>query len=209
MLILGAMLSLFIYLPVAGTSAQVGSVASDPAPLIGSWTLNRELSGATPSPDVQGRRGEGRGGGARGGGFGGGMGGGRAGRSPSDQGRSDARAEGERAVALVQELITPTTKWLITRATGDMLAFTNADGRTARYTPNNKTEKHQLTNGTIETKSKWSRGELSQEISASDVIEIVRTFAIDSSTGQLIVTTTFTGGRQQRPFRVVYDRDDE
>lgn len=210
-LVIVAILSLCSWSSAIGMSAQTGTVTEGASPIVGSWSLNRELSATTPSPEVGGRRGGRRGDGAGvgGGGFGGGFGGGRGGRG---QGRGEARADGERAVALVQELITPPTKWLIVREAGETLAFTNADGRTVRYAPNNRTEKHQLINGTIETRSKWDHGEFRQEISAPGALDMVRTFASDASTHQLIMTTTFDGetaGRDRRPFRVVYDRDEE
>ena len=179
--------------------------------LLGSWSLVRESGDLVPSPDVGGRRG-GRG---RGGGFG--VGGGRfggggrgAGRSGGDpNARAEAREEAQRLAALMGELLTPSTSWLIGREEGDTLAFTTADGRTVRYTPNNKTEKHQLINGTIETKSKWSDRELRQEIEAPGGIAMVRVFGIDQATGRLVVTTTVSGrGGKDRPYRVLYEHDD-
>jgi hypothetical protein len=208
----GAFVGVCAVFPTVELSAQKGgSVAPGLARFVGDWTLNRELSGTTPSPDVATRGGgrRGRGIGIGGGGFGGRPGGGR-GNGPEGQDPAEARKEAERRAALVQELLTPTTSWRIGRDAGETIALTNADGRTVRYNPNNKTEKHQMTNGTIETKSRWDHGELRQEISLSGGLNIIRTFSMDPSSDQLVVTTTFGGGRggRERPFRVVYDRDE-
>ncbi|MEQ1760198.1 MAG: hypothetical protein ABL986_17925 [Vicinamibacterales bacterium] len=194
-----------VWLAVAGVSAQVAP-PDDRAAFLGSWSLNRELSGAAPSPDLPGRQGR------RGGGFSGGFGGGRGGRGQNPQSAGEARAENERLVALLQELVTPETRLRIARGEGDVIALTSADGRTARYLPNGKTERHQQNNGTIETQTTWQQGELRQELSGPGGIRVSRTFAIERETDQLIVSITTPegrGGGQQRPFRAVYDRDAE
>jgi hypothetical protein len=182
----------------APSAAQ--SAADNRAALIGRWVLNRELSGPTPSPDFGARRG-----GSRGRGFA--IGGGRG--SPTSDNRAAARAEGERLVALMAELVTPETKLEISSAGGQTLAFTSGDGRTVRYTADNKVEKHQQLNGVIETRSKWIRDELRQEINAADVIAMVKSFAVDPATDQLTVTTALANARRDddRPTRVVYERE--
>jgi hypothetical protein len=192
----------------AAAPAQSAPAVTERRALVGSWSLNRERSGVTPSPDFTSRRG-GRRGGAPGG-FGGGFGGNRGGATPTADGRAAARAEADRVAAVVQELITPTPRWDISIDRGETLAFTSDDGRTARYTPDNKNEKHQLINGTVQTKSRWVRSEFRQEIAASETAIMTRTFAVDPATDQLVVSMTF--GRQadrDRPFRLVYDRDED
>jgi hypothetical protein len=186
------------------------STAVDVTSLVGSWTLNREASTTTFAPDVQGRRAGVRRGGF-GGGFGGGRGAGRGGAGQTEDAGADARAERQRLTAVMQELVTPSTHLLIRRDDDGALAMTDADGRTVRYVVNNKVEKHQLTNGTIETRSRWDHGELRQDVNASDAIALSRSMAIDRSTTQLVLTTTMAGGRgnRERPFRAVYDRDED
>ena len=117
-------------------------------------------------------------------------------------------------MALIQELMTPTAHWVITSGEGGAITFTDSEGRSMRFAPNNKTEKHQLTAGTIETKTRWDNEQLRQEIALSGGMNAVRTLAVLPENGQLIVTTTMEGGPGGRggrrpPFRFVYLRDGE
>ena len=85
--------------------------------------------------------------------------------------------EMEKTMALMQELMTPTAHWIITSADDGTIVFSDAEGRSSRYIPNDKKEKHQLTDGTIETKTKWDNGQLRQEIFLSAGMKAVRVFA--------------------------------
>ena len=212
-------------LGVAGFVASVAlqavqsTVPEDHSAYFGGWTLNRELSSIlrTPDgPDGRGRKGGGgRGrGGTRGGGFGGpgGRGGfgapggaGAPGGSPSFDPK-----EMEKTMALMQELMTPTAHWIVTSTDDGTVIFTDAEGRSSRFVPNDKKEKHQLAAGTVETKTKWDKGQLRQEISLPAGMKAVRVFVAERETPQLTVTTTMEGGPTGRrpPFRVVYDRDE-
>lgn len=117
----------------------------------------------------------------------------------------------ERMRALMQEFMTPTVRWVIGGGEGDLVVFTDADGRSTRYAANDKKEKHQLLTGTIETRTKWDGGELRQEIELRDGMKAIRTYGLDDD--QLVVTTTMEGGRgpgggrRRAPVRWVYDRD--
>lgn len=182
--------------------------------LFGGWTINRESSSTGPSPDRAGARGRGGpppgrmpggGFGGRGGGFGGGGFGGRGG------GRQvDAEAM-EKRRALMQELMTPTVRWVIAGGDDGIIVFTDADGRTTRYVANDKKEKHQLLTGTIETQTKWVEGALRQEIALGDGVQATRTYALEGD--QLVVETMIDGGRgpggggRRAPVRWEYDRD--
>jgi hypothetical protein len=116
----------------------------------------------------------------------------------------------EKTMALMQELMTPTAHWIMTSADDGTIVFSDAEGRSSRYIPNDKKEKHQLTDGTIETKTRWDNGQLRQEIFLSAGMKAVRVFAVMPQDKQLTVTTTMEGGRGERrpPFRLVYDRDE-
>lgn len=214
-------------LGVAGLVASVVLQASQsPAPkdhsaYFGGWTLNRELSSSPPAPDVpdgSGREGRGGGrgrGGPPGGGFGGPGGGGGFG-APGGAGGlgggppSFDPKEMEKTMALVQELMTPTAHWVVSSADDGTIVFSDAEGRSSRFVPNNKKEKHQLTAGTIETKTKWDKEQLRQEISLPAGMKAVRVFVASPETTQLTVTTTMEGGPAGRrpPYRLVYDRDE-
>ena len=110
----------------------------------------------------------------------------------------------------MQELMMPVPHWIVTGRDDGTIVFTDNEGRSVRYLPNEKKEKHQLTAGTIETKTKWDKGELRQEIALFDGMKAVRVHTISPETAQLTVTTTMEGGPGGRrsPFRLVYDRDE-
>ena len=209
---------------VAGSMTIIGQsqAPDDHAAFFGRWTLNRELSsqhktldpgdrGGGPAAGRGGRAGGGSGGGGgfpggRGGGGRGGVPGGGAG-GPGGRARPDPEAM-ERLRALMEELATPTAWWLIARTDGNAVSFTDAEGRSMRFVADDRKEKHQLAGGTIETKTKWDKGALRQEIAVPGAMTIVRTFTVTPETRQLVVTTT-SGGRRgsQSPPRFVYDAD--
>ena len=212
-------------LGVAGLVASMAvqavqpTVADDHSAYFGGWTLNRELSSSlrtTDEPDGGGRDGGGgRGhGGTSGGGFGG-SGGRRGFGGPGGAGVPDGSPafdpkEMERTMALVQELMTPTAHWIVTSADDGTVIFADAEGRSSRFVPNDRKEKHQLTAGTVETKTKWDKGQLRQEISLPTGIKAVRVFASIPETTQLTVTTSLEGdpSGQRPPSRFFYDRDE-
>ena len=113
-------------------------------------------------------------------------------------------------MALLQEVMTPAVHWVVTSADDGTLVFADAEGRSSRFVPNDKKEKHQLTAGTIETKTRWDKGQLRQEISLPPGIKAVRVFVAVPETKQLTVTTSLEGGPGGRrpPSRFVYDQDE-
>jgi hypothetical protein len=98
----------------------------------------------------------------------------------------------------------------VTSADDGTVIFADAEGRSSRFVPNDRKEKHQLTAGTVETKTKWEEGQLRQEISLPTGTKAVRVFASIPETTQLTVTTSLEGGPSGRrsPSRFVYDRDE-
>lgn len=196
----------------------------------GGWTLNKDLSATSPSEEGRGRgRGDGGGrrggggfggpgGGGGGGGFGGGFGGpggGGPGGPGGGRGGFDPQKMQE-GMAAMREVMTPTNHWVIT-ADGEVLTFSDAEGRSSHYTANDKKEKHQLAEATIETKTKWTtNGQLHQELSLPGGMKLSRDLSVvDGEVPQLIVTVTPEGGpgddrggdRRRPPRRFVYDRD--
>lgn len=213
--------------------------AQEPSPpqrasYYGGWTLNKDLSASGPTPDGgerggRGRRGPGGGfggpGGGRGGpggGFGGPAGGGPGGPGGGlggprggfggPGGRNFDPQKMDEAMAVMREVMTPTTRWMITGEAG-VVTLTDADGRSSRYTTDGKKEKHQLSNAAIETKSRWENGQLRQELSLPAGMKALRVFAVvQGETPQLVVTVSPQGGPEGRagrrpPLRFVYDRD--
>jgi hypothetical protein len=192
-------------------------------PIVGGWTLNRELSGPQRSSEDEGsqegaRRRGGFGGGGRGGrgGFGGGFGrggfggGGFGGGGFGGGGGNFDPKVMEARRDMMREVLTPPVHWVITHAADDAITFVDGEGHSSRYIPNDKKEKHQLTAGTIETKTKWDKGELQQELSFGGDMKITRTFSVEENGTRLVVTTNGSGqdrGGRRPPTRFVYDRD--
>lgn len=181
-----------------------------PSPtLSGQWVINTELSSPMTGPGsdaIGGGRGGGRGG--RGGGFGGGRGGGgfggfggrgrQGGGRPSDE-------EMQRQRALMRELMTlPPRFTVVQQATS--ITVSEPDGVTRTYQVDGTREKHQLTNGVIETKTKWADGSLVMELEAGRRT-VRRTFTVrDTGDGRrLEVATTIEGAPDSARRLVVYD----
>jgi hypothetical protein len=197
---------------VGGTTPVAGQDAGpeNRAGLYGGWRLNREQSTARngESPGDEGRRqggAPGQGGHRGGGGFPG-----RGGRGGSfGGGRGVDPEKMQQTRDLMRELMTPAAHWVITNGSEGVITLVDETGRSTRITANNKKERHQLTAGTIESKTKWDSGLLSQEIEISGGMKFTRTFHVEPATGQLIVSVTSSGGRGDRPpVRFIYDRDD-
>lgn len=199
--------------------AQVGAREAG-VNLSGAWEMNRDLSSAPGSgpvgADGPGRGGPGRGGGAGGpggggrgpgggrGGFGGGFGGGggRPRGGPPDGAPSREDMEARRA--LVQEVLTLPARMTITQD-GDKVVVIEPDGVVRTYMVNGAAEKHQLTNGTIETKARWKGATLQMEIGVGARMRLVRTFEASDDPRRLEVTTAFEGGGKDQGQRTVYD----
>jgi hypothetical protein len=198
---LGAALALLA--PALAAAGQ-----SDRPMLAGTWTINRSLStpaGSVPTPDVTpddepdmdqigrgvyGRRGA----------FGPG---GRSGRGPGG-----ARAREEDLAtrrALMDELLAMPASLTIAQD-GDRLSFVEPDGIARIYYANNRTEKHQLLNGTIETKSRWDDGALVMELAPRGGPTITRRYAVRPGVpGQLEITTRVDRDRKGVKRVAVYE----
>ncbi len=185
-----------------GISARaLGGDTPVPHPrLDGAWTLNRQMGDQTRRGGGDVGPGEDRGGGGHShGGFGMGPGGGRGmggGMRPMGEGAMPDREEMERRRALVRELLEPSPRLTIT-TDGDLVAFTDADGRVRKYTANGKKEKHQFDNGTVETKTKWDADHLVVETSLRGGMKVTETYALAADTRQLIVQTKMDGGQMR------------
>ena len=198
----------FFWTAVAVALLDIHVLGAQPAPedhsaYFGGWTLNRELSSQPPSLEPS-RGDHGRLGGGRGGGdFGGPGGRGGVGRPPFDP------EQMKRTTGLMQELMAPLAHLVITSAEGGAIRFTEADGLSRKFVPNDTKEKHQFVNGTIETKTKWEDGELRQEFLLAEGMRLVRTYAVTPEPKQLVVATTMDGGPGGRrdPIRFVYEAD--
>jgi hypothetical protein len=183
--------------------------------LAGTWTLNPALGtprGSAAMPDDDTGMGPGRPVGGGGGGGGGGIGGGGiGGRTPFGNRGGASRGgppprKGDRAAsgALMQELLEPVARVTI-RQDGDRIAFVEADGIAREYVANDKVEKHQLVNGTIETKTRWDGDALVMELRASKRMTIVRRYTVRGDERRLEVTTSVDGGPKSAKRLAVYE----
>lgn len=106
--------------------------------------------------------------------------------------------------ALVQEVLTLPARMTITQD-GDKVVVIEPDGVVRTYVVNGAAEKHQLTNGIIETKAKWQGATLRMEIVVGARMKLVRTFEVSDDPRRLEVTTAFEGSDKDQGQRTVYD----
>ena len=212
-----------------GVAVAVASVAAwGMRPLVaqapdfgGSWMINRDLStppGSQPGPPPEGRGGRGRGGGGGMGGPGGrggpgggrggfGRGGGRGGgpRGGDPKARRDAM---EARRALMDEILAMPPRVTIAQD-GDRLTLIEPDGVVRTYVANGKKEKHQLTNGVIETATSWDGSRLKMTVAAGDRVRLVRTFEVKADPRRLEVITAFERAPDDARQVTVYDEAEQ
>jgi len=216
-----AMLDTALGSALALALAAGGAVGAAQAPVTerpkieGAWTLNRDIgdrpgrSAGMPDDQGGGHRHGGYGGGG-GGGYGGGMGGMRGGGMGGGGQMSDEqRAEMQRRRNLARELLTPPTRLNIS-VDGEIVSFTDADGRVKKYKVDGKKEKHQFDNGTVETKSKWAEGALTIETSMDGGMKFTQSYSLVSDHRELMVQTKMEGGMsrdddERKPITHYYD----
>jgi hypothetical protein len=229
---LSAVLSICL---LAVTSLLAGAAQSPtPAPststplLSGAWDLNREASSPPPSgagPEGEGGAGHhgargghggggggGRGGWGMGGGTGGGTGGGMHGGSGANNGERPDREEMQRLRDLAQEVIASPPRLVIDQD-GSLVSFTDDEGHVRRYDATGKPEKHQLTSGTVDTKTRWEDAALVVETTMPNGFKVTKRYALSTAADakQLVVTTQVEGGHggsgegKRPPHKAVYD----
>ena len=145
-----------------------------------------------------GREGGPGGGGGRGagGGVGGRVGGG---ARPGGGGPGGGPSGGERPSAeqmeanraLMQEVMVLPVRFTIIQE-GDKLIVSEPDGVVRTYVANGKGEKHQLTNGTVETKTTWDGPSLRMQMAVGERVKVERRFTLQhNGPRRLEVTTGF------------------
>jgi len=179
------------------------TVAQEATSLRGQWRLNAaasDLGGAPSEAETPGPRG---GRAPMGGGGFGGPGvspfGGMRGRPPMDAEAMKQRRD------LIRELLEPVQRFTLEHD-ATMARFTYADGRQVTYRTNGKAEKHQATNGVVETETRWQKGALVRETHLDDGLRITETFTRPAPE-QLTLTVKMSGGplRGARPLTRVYE----
>jgi hypothetical protein len=195
---------------VSTVGAQTPSTpGSSPAssPIVGAWTLNKDLSDAGPagrgdrdgqSGDDAGRRG-GYGGGRRRGG--GGFGGGGFGRGGGGTGQPQDREAAQRMRdALRDEMQAPDHLTIVQSDT--TIIITTKDGRTTRLSTDGTKVKDESTG--IERKTKWDGSKLVSEVTGLGSGKMTETYSVDAELKQLRVALAIDGPRKTSMTRV-YD----
>ena len=189
----------------------------------GAWSIDKTRSTAPGSvgmpdegPGGGGHRRGGGGGGGYGGGHGGGGGrgggggyggmGGGGGRGGPGGGHSEEERAARRA--LIEELIAVPPKFTIAQD-GDKVIFIEPDGVVRTYVANDKPEKHQLQNGTIETKSRWDANALEMELKSPGGLTLTRRYEVRGTPRQLEITTTASRGDRNAKRVAVYQVTDD
>ena len=102
----------------------------------------------------------------------------------------------QRRRLLMREVLQPPTRLNIS-VDGDIVSFTDADGRVRKYKADGKKEKHQFDNGTVETKSKWDPAALVIEMSLDGGMKVSQSYGVAPDRRQLVVQTKMEGGHSQ------------
>jgi hypothetical protein len=167
--------------------------------LSGAWVLNKELS--TPasafspppsrsSPPPRPRDG----GGWRIGSWGNG-------REPM---RRDDEQKQRTQRAAIAELLQPSPRLTITHTDVEVV-FVDANGHTRKYKTSGEKQKNQLFASTVETKTKWKDGKLTQEFDVGGA-KVTFEYATGASPDQLIVIAKPDDSHAATTVRWVYDR---
>jgi hypothetical protein len=182
-----------------GSGSGVQAQGDKAAPLIGAWTVNKELS---DDPRDRAAEGNGRERGRRGGGgFGRGGAGGRRGSGFGGGQRGSDPEQAERLRAALRDITRPPDHVTIVEA-GTLIVITGGDGRTTRLSPDGAKIKDESTK--IERKTVWTNGKLVSEISGLGSGKIIETYSVDPDRRQMRVAVQM----DRRPAIVrVYDAD--
>ncbi len=73
----------------------------------------------------------------------------------------------------------------------DKIVITEPDGVVRSYVANGKAEKHQLTSGTVETKTTWDGPSLKMQIAVGERVKVERRFTLRDDPRRLEVSTGF------------------
>lgn len=199
-----------------GVHAQAqAQTQPDVSPILGSWTIDKELSDLGVGPAGRGdARGSGRGGGGgggggrgggRGGGYGGGFPGGGGGypRGGQGGGQPQDKEEMERKLQALRDIVEAPERITIVQS-NSIVIVTTGDGRTTRLSPTGEKVKDESTN--IERRTKWEGGKLVSEI-RGDAGRITETYSADATHHELLVIVRVeASGREEnaRIFHRVY-----
>ena len=87
---------------------------------------------------------------------------------------------------------------------GEKLILTEPDGVVRTYLVNGKVEKHQLTSGTVDTKTSWDGPSLTMQIAVGRM-KLTRTFTMHDNPRRLEIATAFERAPKDARRLHVYD----
>jgi hypothetical protein len=207
-----------VWILIASLTAMVGAVAlsksiaaaqtqADASPILGVWTINKDLSdlgvGQAGRGDAGGGAGRGGGRGGRGGGFGGGFPGGGSSRGGQRGGQDQSREDMERRLQALRDIVEAPLQITIVQS-NSMIIVTTSDGRTTRLSPTGEKVKDESTG--VERRTKWEGGKLVSEI-RGDAGRITETYSADVAHRELyVIVRVEASGREEgtRMFHRVY-----
>lgn len=170
--------------------------------IAGTWTLNREASDrGTGSTGGDGKRERGRRGGPPQGRGGGGMRGGGGGtRGEADGGgRKAPDRDAMKAVSdILEEISTPSTRLIVMQRDPTHVTIVAADGHTRSYSTTADKEPHQLTSGTIQTRTRWEDGQLVIAVATDRGPLVVQSYRLDAEHHRLLMTLRIDESRDRR-----------
>ncbi|MEI6669803.1 MAG: hypothetical protein WCP29_16760, partial [Acidobacteriota bacterium] len=116
----------------------------------------------------------------------------------------------KRTRALLSDVMKPADGWTIVRD-GVMVLFTNADGRTLKFTTDGKEEEQLSGDGITKSKSRWNGDQLIIESKFQDGPKVTRTYTVSSDLRQLMIHIKAEGGGLPRETTTnhVYDRQSD
>jgi hypothetical protein len=120
--------------------------------------------------------------------------------------RDNSEEESRTARAAIAELLQPSSRLTITQTTSDV-TFVDANGHTRKYKTSGEKQKNQLFASTVETRTKWKEGTLTQEFIVGDGTKVTFAYSIAATSDQLLVIAK--PGEANGPIgqsRWVYDR---
>jgi hypothetical protein len=197
----------------AHAQESTNSLSLKPAPIVGAWKLNKDLTDKPAQGGRGGERGGDRGGGGmppggmggtggRGGGMGRGGGGGYGGGGSEANKEESAHLKG-----IIDDIVKPAAGWTIVQDR-NVLIFTNSDGRTMKFTADGKEEMHVTGDGEIKSKTRFNGDQLIIEAKYQDGPKVTRTFTVSSDLRQLMVHIKLEGAgtRGEMTVNHAYDR---
>lgn len=108
--------------------------------------------------------------------------------------------------AAIAELLQPSARLTITHTIEDV-TLVDAEGHARKYRTSGEKQKNQLFSSTVETRTRWKDGKLTQEFDVGSGAKVTLEYVVDPSSDQLVVVAKpDDSGGPAAMVRWVYDR---